>query len=83
MGRAYSTLGERRNANRVLVRNAERKKERLRRRCEDNIKMDFREIRIRKGAYIRNRSDVVWINLAQDGDKWRAVVNAAKNLQVP
>jgi hypothetical protein len=26
---------------------------------------------------------VNWINLAQDGNKWRAVVNAIKNLQVP
>ena len=39
----------------------------------DNIKMDLREM----GDMCVN-----WIDLAQDRDKWRAVVNAVTNLQV-
>jgi hypothetical protein len=38
----------------------------------DNIKMDLGEW-----------SGVDWIGLAQDRDKWRALVNAVKNLRVP
>jgi hypothetical protein len=44
---------------------------RPRRRWEDNIKMDFREIRI-DGAN--------WIRLAQDRIRWRAFVNTVMNL---
>jgi hypothetical protein len=47
---------------------------RPRRRWEDNIKMDLREIGF---------GDVDWINLVQDRDRWRAVVNTAINLRVP
>ncbi|KAJ4438651.1 hypothetical protein ANN_14598 [Periplaneta americana] len=47
---------------------------RLRRRWEDNIKMDLREV----GYDGRD-----WINLAQDRDQWWAYVRAAMNLQVP
>jgi hypothetical protein len=47
---------------------------RRRRRWEDNIKMDLREIGI-DGAN--------WIRLAQDRVKWRAFVNTVVNLQVP
>jgi hypothetical protein len=47
---------------------------RLRRRWEDNIKMDLRE----KGF-----GDVDWIHLAQDRDRWRALVNTLMNLRVP
>ena len=43
------------------------------RRWEDNIRMDIREI------YINTRN---WIGLAQGKDYWRAIVNAALNLQV-
>jgi len=46
---------------------------RLRRRWVDNIRMDFKEI----GINTRN-----WIDLAQDRDYWRALVNVALNLQV-
>jgi hypothetical protein len=47
---------------------------RQRRRWEDNIKMDVREIWI-------NGSN--WIRLAQDRFQWRAFVNTVMNLQVP
>jgi hypothetical protein len=40
----------------------------------DNIKMDLREI---------ERGGMDWIDLAQDRDQWRAVVNTAMNLRVP
>jgi hypothetical protein len=68
-------IGER-NVYRVLVGNPERKRplERPRRRWEDGIKMDLREIGWGRG--------VEWIHLAQDRDRWRAVVNAVMNLRV-
>jgi hypothetical protein len=47
---------------------------RPRRRGEDNIKMDLREIGI-DGAN--------WIQLAQDRVQWRAFVNKVRNLRVP
>jgi hypothetical protein len=47
---------------------------RPRRRWVDNIKMDLVEI---------GWSGVGWIGLAQDRDKWRALVNAVMNLRVP
>jgi hypothetical protein len=48
--------------------------ESLRRRWEDNIKMDRREI---------GRGGMDWIDLAQDMDQWRALVNIVMNLRVP
>ncbi|KAJ4444038.1 hypothetical protein ANN_05827 [Periplaneta americana] len=67
-------MGESRNAYRVLVGRPEGKRPlgRPRRRWEDNIKMDLREV-----GY-DNRD---WINLAQDRDRWRAYVRAAMNLR--
>jgi hypothetical protein len=47
---------------------------RPRRGWEDNIKMDLREI----GFW-----DVDWTHLAQDRDRWRALVNTVMNLRVP
>jgi hypothetical protein len=47
---------------------------RLRRRWEDNIKMDLREIGI-DGAN--------WIRLDKDRVRWRAFVNTVMNLRVP
>ena len=47
---------------------------RARRRWEDNIKMDLQEV---------GRGGMDWIDLAQDRDRWRAVVNAVMNFQVP
>jgi hypothetical protein len=46
---------------------------RPRRRWEDNIKMDLREVGF---------GSVNWIELAQDRDRWRALVNAVMNLRV-
>jgi hypothetical protein len=69
-------MGEKRNAYRVLVGNPEGKRplERPRRRWVDNIKMDLREI---------GWDDGDWIDLAQDRDQWRALMNAVMNLRVP
>ncbi|KAJ4450377.1 hypothetical protein ANN_01798 [Periplaneta americana] len=69
-------MGESSNAYRVLVGRLEGKRSlgRPRRRWEDNIKMDLREV----GYDGRD-----WINLAQNRDQWRAYVRAAMNLRVP
>jgi hypothetical protein len=47
---------------------------RLRRRGEDNIKIDLQEV----GCEDRD-----WIELAQDKNRWRALVTAVMNLRVP
>jgi hypothetical protein len=47
---------------------------RPRHRWEENIKMDLREIEL---------GDVDWSHLAQDRDRWQAVVNTVMNLRVP
>ncbi|KAJ4436977.1 hypothetical protein ANN_17109 [Periplaneta americana] len=69
-------MGESRNAYKVLVGRPEGKRPlgRPRRRWEDNIKMDLREV---------GYDDRDWINLAQDRDRWRTYVRAAMNLGVP
>jgi hypothetical protein len=76
MGRACSTKGEKRNAYRILVGKLEGKRPlgRPRRRWEDNIRMDLREI---------GWGGMDWIDLAQDRDQWKVLVNMAMNLQVP
>jgi hypothetical protein len=69
-------MGEKGNAYRILVGNPEGKRPlgRPRRRWVDNIKLDLREI----GWDGRD-----WIDLAQDRDQWKALVNAVMNLRVP
>jgi len=69
-------MGERRGVYRVLVGNSEGKRQlgRPKRRWEDNIKMDLQEV----GYGCRD-----WIELAQDRDRWRALVTAVVNIRVP
>ena len=61
---------------RVLVGKPERKRPmgKPRRRWEDNIKMDLQEVGGGCGD---------WIELAQDRDRWRALVSTVMNFQVP
>ena len=68
-------MGEGRGVYRVLVRKPEGKRPlgRPRRRWEDNIKMDLWEV--------GGGGD--WMQLAQDRDRWRALVNAVMNFRVP
>jgi hypothetical protein len=47
---------------------------RLRRRWEDNIKVDLQEV---------GCGDMEWIELGQDRDRWRALVKAVMKLRVP
>jgi hypothetical protein len=68
-------MGEERNVYRVLMGRPEVKRplERQRRRREDGIRMDLRET---------GWGSVDWIQLAQDRDRWRGVVNTVMNLRV-
>jgi hypothetical protein len=68
-------MGEQRKLYKVLVGNPEGKRPlgRPRRRWEDGIRIDLREIGL---------GGVYWIRLAQDRDRWRAVVSAVMNLRV-
>jgi hypothetical protein len=67
---------EKMNACRILVENPERKRPlgSPRHRWVDNIKMDLGEI---------GWDGIDWIDLAEDRDQWRALVNAVMNLWVP
>jgi hypothetical protein len=69
-------MGEKRNAYRILVRKPEGKRllGRPRRRWVDNIKIDHRDI---------DWGGVDWMDIAEGGDQWRAVVNTVMNLTVP
>jgi hypothetical protein len=69
-------MGDRRYAYRILVGKPEGKRPLGRPRCRwvDNIKMDFREI---------GWDGMDWIDLVEDRDHWRALVNTVVNLRVP
>jgi len=69
-------MGKRSGVYRVLVGKPERKRPlgKPRRRWEDNIKMDIQEV---------EGENMDWIELVQDRDRWRALVNTVMNLRVP
>jgi hypothetical protein len=69
-------MGEKRNVYRLLVGKPEGRRPLGRPRCRwvDNIRMDLVEV---------GGDDVGWIGLAQDRDRWRALVNSVLNLRVP
>jgi hypothetical protein len=77
MGGACNTKGEgKKNAYKLMVRKPEGRRPlgRPRRRWLDNIRMDLVEA---------EWSDVNWIGLAQDMDRWKALMNSVLNLRVP
>jgi len=71
-----SCIRERRGGYRVLIGKPEGEIRlgRLRRRWEDNIKMNLQEV---------GCGGMDWIELAQDRDRWRTLVNAVRSLRVP
>jgi hypothetical protein len=68
-------MGEKRNVYKILGGNPVEKRPlgRPRRRWVDNVKMNLRDI---------GWDGTDWIDLAQDRDQWRALVNAVMNLRV-
>jgi hypothetical protein len=68
-------MGEGRGAYRIFVGRPEGRRPlgRPRRRWEDNIKMDLQEV---------GWGGMDWIDMAQDTDRWRALVSAVMNLRV-
>jgi hypothetical protein len=69
-------VGTRRNAYRILLGKPEGKRPlgRPRRRLVNSVKMDLREI---------GRDGMDWLDLAQDTDQWRALVNTVMNFRGP
>jgi hypothetical protein len=69
-------MGEDTDVHRVLVAKPEGKRplERPGRRWEDNIKMDLQKVGGGSGD---------WMELAQDRDRWRALVGTVRNFRVP
>jgi hypothetical protein len=76
MGGTCSTIGEKRNAYRILVGKPEGKRPlgRPRPRSMDNIGLDLGEI---------GWDGVDWVDMAQDTDRRRAPLNTVMNLRVP
>jgi hypothetical protein len=76
MGGACSTNGEKRNAYKSLVGKLEGKRQlgSPRRMWVDNIRMHLGEV---------GWGDMDWIGLAQDRNRWSALVNSVLNLRVP
>jgi hypothetical protein len=74
--RHVARMGEKRNAYKILVGKLEGKRplERPKRRGEKNVKMDLREI---------GWGGMDWIDLAQNKDQLRALVNTVMNFRVP
>jgi hypothetical protein len=75
-GEHVARMGEKNTAYMILVGKIEGKRPlgRPRRRWLDNITMDLGEI---------GWDGVDWIDLAQDSDQWRALVNTVINFRVP
>jgi hypothetical protein len=69
-------MWEKRNAYSILVGKPEGKRAlgRPRHRWVDNIKMDFKDI---------GWDCIDWIDLAQDMEQWRTLVNTVMNLRIP
>jgi hypothetical protein len=76
MGGTCSTYGKRRVIYRNLVGKPEGKRPlgRPRRGWDDNIKMDLQEVEC---------EGMTWMDLTQNRDRWRALINAVMNLQFP
>jgi hypothetical protein len=72
---SHVRVGDERKVYKVLVGKPEGKRPlgRPRRRWEDGIRIDLRDIGL---------GDVDWIRLDQDRERWRAVVSAVMNLRV-
>ena len=69
-------MGDSRGVYRVLVGKPEGKRPlgRPRLRWEDNIEMDLQEV---------GNGGMDWIDMAQDRDRWRTLVNVVRNLRFP
>jgi hypothetical protein len=76
MGGHVARIEEIRNAYNILVGKSKRKRQlgRPRRRWEDNISKNLREI---------GWEGVNWVRLARDRDKWRVLVNTIINIRFP